>query len=42
MNDLLEFLGNTLFGVGVIALLVFIGIGWYLRTMGKKAEQLKR
>lgn len=42
MNDLFEFLGNTLFGFGLIALLVFAGIGWYLLTMATRAEQLKR
>lgn len=40
MEDLLRFFGETLFGVGIIVMLVFAGLIWYLLRLRAEIRKL--
>lgn len=42
MKELLQFLGETMFGVGMIALIVLAGVAWYLLRLRSQIQKLER
>ncbi len=42
MQQLLQFLGETMFGVGIIALIVLAGVAWYLFRLRTQIQKLER